>query len=139
MHYKTKAGSYLSQGPCLDHRFSYPACFLILSCYMFIAGFVKEICGCYYVQLSFKIFLVNLGAWPLLNALMENYSRVKLKRLCKYINKTLVKPKYTTCKSALKLSCLEQLMLLSALNCVSSLPDFHTGNQIELRKSTKGC
>ena len=104
---------------------------------MFTVGFVKEICGCYYVQLSLKIFLVNLGAWPLLNALMENYSRVKLKRLSKYINKTLVKPKCTTHKSSLKLSRLKRLMLLSALNRVSSLPDFHTGPQIELRKSVK--
>ena len=53
-------------------------------------------------------------------------------------DKTLV-PKYTINKSVLKISCLKHLMLLGVLNYVSSLPDFHTGHQIELRKSVRGC
>ena len=46
---------------------------MILSCYMLTVGFAKEICGCHYVKLSVAIFMVNLGAWPLLNAIMGNY------------------------------------------------------------------
>ena len=54
-------------------------------------------------------------------------------------NKTLAKPKYTINKSVLKISCLKHLMLLGVLNHASLLPDFHTGHQIELRKSVRGC
>ena len=58
---KKLVGQFVSHSPCIDFRFGYPAYFMILSCYMFTVGFTQEICGCHYVKLSFKIFLVNLG------------------------------------------------------------------------------
>ena len=85
LQYKDYFRKFISKGPCIDHRFGYLACLMILSCYMFTVGFVKEICGCNYVQLSVKIFLVNLGAWPLLHTTMGNYDIAKWRKLNQYI------------------------------------------------------